>query len=134
MEKNNTAIYIIIVLFIGMLIGFSFGKSRVPSVANVSNGHIMADGTYMSNDGMSMAQMMADMNKSLMNKTGDEFDKAFLSEMIVHHEGAVEMAEMALKNAKHEEVIELSRAIITAQNKEIAQMKSWKNTWYGQGN
>ncbi|MCE9628778.1 MAG: DUF305 domain-containing protein [Candidatus Vogelbacteria bacterium] len=94
---------------------------------------MMPDGSMMGNGGgsMSMAEMMASMNAELNGKTGDEFDKAFISEMIMHHQGAVEMAQLALKNAKHAEIKTLANAIISAQNKEIADMKAWQEAWYG---
>ena len=79
---------------------------------------------------MSMADMMQSMNAELQGKTGDSFDQAFLSEMIIHHEGAVEMAQLALTNAKHQEIKDLAKAIIAAQNKEIADMKGWMKAWY----
>lgn len=79
---------------------------------------------------MDMASVMHDMNAGLVGKTGDAFDQAFLAEMIVHHEGAVEMAELALTNAKHEEIKNLASLIIEAQNKEITEMKSWQKNWY----
>ena len=50
--------------------------------------------------------------------------------MIVHHEGAVEMANLALTSAKHQEIKDLAKAIISAQNTEIASMKGWLKTWY----
>ena len=75
---------------------------------------------------------MNDMAGGLKNKTGDEFDKAFIAGMIVHHEGAVEMAKLSASNAKHDEIKQLSQAIITAQQKEIAEMKQWQQDWgYG---
>src|SRR4051812_4477276 len=62
-----------------------------------------------------MLGMMIDMTTGLQGRTGDDFDVNFLNEMIVHHQGAVEMANLALKNAKHPEIIELSNKIIEAQ-------------------
>lgn len=70
-----------------------------------------------------------DMASHLEGKTGDDFDEAFLSGMIVHHEGAVDMAELAEKNAKHEEIKRLSRDIISAQNEEIDTMRQWQTDW-----
>lgn len=78
-----------------------------------------------SHSGMSMMQM-AD---NLDGKSGDEFDKAFIEGMIVHHEGAVAMAKKAESQAKHDEVKTLSRAIISAQETEISQMKQWQKDW-----
>jgi uncharacterized protein (DUF305 family) len=78
----------------------------------------------------SMSNTMQGMMNGLENKTGDDFDKAFISEMIVHHQGAIDMANAALKNAKHQEIKDLANAIISAQTKEINQMKEWQTNWY----
>jgi len=86
--------------------------------------HQMPDGTEMANSG-DMSSMMGDMMKGLEGKTGDDFDRAFLSEMIVHHQGAVDMAQAVLKNSKRPELLNLAREIITAQTKEIEMMKLW---------
>lgn len=66
---------------------------------------------------------------SLADKRGDEFDKAFLTEMIAHHESAVEMAQQAKQHAKHSELKTLSDEIISAQSGEISQMKKWQSEW-----
>ena len=49
-------------------------------------------------------------------------DRAFVAEMIPHHESAVEMAEMAEEKAQHGEVKKLANAIVDAQNAEIETM------------
>src|SRR5690606_9953158 len=72
---------------------------------------------------------MSEMTEQLKNKTGDDFDKAFIEMMISHHEGAVDMAELIPTRAKHDEVKQLGEAIITAQTKEIADMKQWQRDW-----
>jgi uncharacterized protein (DUF305 family) len=72
---------------------------------------------------------MDDMVKKLEDKKGDRFDEQFLTDMIVHHEGAVDMAKLAEKQAKHAEVKALSKEIITAQEKEIKEMKQWQQEW-----
>lgn len=66
---------------------------------------------------------------SLAGKTGDEFDKAFLAEMIVHHEGAISMATLAKQNAKHDEVKKLADDILAAQSREIDMMQTWQGDW-----
>jgi uncharacterized protein (DUF305 family) len=78
---------------------------------------------------LSMEEMMAAMNSNLIGKTGAEFDEAFLHEMIMHHEGAVEMARLALTSTGRKEILDLSQEIITAQEAEIALMKKWLNDW-----
>jgi len=93
--------------------------------------HAMPDGNMMhGSEHTGMQAEMDAMMKGLEGKTGDEFDKAFLSEMIMHHEGAVDMAEAALANAKHAEIKHMANAIISAQTTEIQQMKGWLSAWY----
>jgi uncharacterized protein (DUF305 family) len=72
---------------------------------------------------------MQGMTTGLKDKKGDEYDRAFISSMIVHHEGAVEMARLSAANAKHEEIKALSEAIISAQQKEISEMSQWQKDW-----
>lgn len=72
---------------------------------------------------------MSEMTEQLKNKTDDDFDKAFVEMMIDHHEGAVAMAKLSDTRAKHDEVKQLSKAIITAQEKEITEMKQWQMDW-----
>ena len=72
---------------------------------------------------------MAAMVEALKDKTGDDYDKEFLSQMIVHHEGAIDMAKLSPSRAKHDEIKKLSQEIITAQEKEIREMKQWQSEW-----
>jgi hypothetical protein len=92
----------------------------------IRSGQILHDG-MMRHDAMSMS--MDDMSAMLQGKTGDEFDRAFLEGMIPHHRGATQMAEMALQNAKHEELKAMARAIIESQQREIDQMRQWQASW-----
>lgn len=59
------------------------------------------------------------------------FDRQFIDMMVPHHEGAVAMAQIALKRGQHHQIHTLARAIIGAQNQEIRQMKAWRKAWYG---
>lgn len=58
-------------------------------------------------------------------------DAQFLAAMIEHHQGALEMAEIALERAEHAEVRELASEIIAAQRAEIEQMRAWQREWFG---
>ena len=66
---------------------------------------------------------------SLAGKKGDEFDQAFVSTMISHHQGAIEMAKLSQDSAKHAEIKQLSQSIISTQQKEVDQLKSWQQQW-----
>jgi uncharacterized protein (DUF305 family) len=49
----------------------------------------------------------------------------FAQGMIPHHQQAIDMSNMALKNAASPEVKKLAKEIIAAQGKEISQLKYW---------
>jgi len=63
----------------------------------------------------------------------DEADRAFLEGMIVHHQGAIDMAQAYLDGdfEKRDEVVRMAEAIVTVQDGEIAQMQGWLDEWYG---
>lgn len=134
MNKKEVT-YILIGLMVGLGAGLAVNSyfravdGRYKEVIHEVTTHRMPDGSIMSNDGNSMASMMHDMNKALEGKTGDAFDQAFLSEMIVHHLGAVSMAQQVLKVSKKPELLKLANDIITAQNKEIEMMRGWQKMW-----
>ena len=78
---------------------------------------------------MGMMDEMAGMNSALEGKTGDEFDKAFIEQMIMHHQSAIDMAAPGEKNAQHQELKDLTKAVVSAQTQEIKQMKQWQKDW-----
>jgi uncharacterized protein (DUF305 family) len=66
----------------------------------------------------------------------DEADRAFLEGMIMHHQGAIDMARSYLDAdfEKQAEVVEMAEAIVTVQDGEIEQMQGWLDEWYGDTN
>ncbi len=78
---------------------------------------------------MMMEDEMAGMTNALKGKTGDEFDKAFLTQMTAHHQEAIDMSKPAAANASHQEVKTLASNIITAQTGEINKLKMWQAEW-----
>lgn len=70
--------------------------------------------------------------ESQMNASTQEVDRNFIEKMVPHHQGATEMAKMALDRAKSPQVKEqLAQSIIEEQTREIAQMRNWYKQWYG---
>lgn len=110
------------------LIGFFIGGFIV-SVAATTFDKPQVKETNTNSSTMNSSMSMDDMSAGLRGKTGDDYDKAFITGMIAHHEGAVEMAKLSDTNAKHDEIKQLSKAIIAAQEKEIAEMKQWQIDW-----
>jgi len=56
-------------------------------------------------------------------------DLAFIEMMIPHHQDAVAMSREILETTKRPELQQLARNIIRNQEREIAQMESWKRSW-----
>lgn len=76
--------------------------------------------------------MPAAMNETAsVPMTGGALDALFIDMMVPHHQGAVEMAKIALERGEHPEILAMAEAIIASQQAEIDQMKAWKLAWYG---
>ena len=118
--KNNVVIIGLLTLIAGLGVGYFVGAQMT---------HQMSGSSSMS--GADMETVMHGMTMSLEGKSGAELEKAFLEEMVVHHEGAVEMAQTLLQGTNRPELINLGNDIITAQNEEITMMKKWQGDWFG---
>lgn len=76
-------------------------------------------------DDMPMSGMLSDLElETLRASTGTTFDRLFLTGMIGHHEGALEMVSL-IKDSKNPEVKKLASNIVTSQTAEIALMKKY---------
>lgn len=130
MPSRNQTVLFAGVLIAGLVIGFFIGSSgqtvsedqkranQPQQAVDIENPHAMHDA-------------MQSMTAGLAGKTGDAFDKAFIDEMIVHHEGAVEMAKQVLAVSQRPELRTLAEAIIEAQTAEIRMMQEWGKSWFG---
>ena len=84
--------------------------------------------------GMGMRMGMPGMGTSLgALKQAQDFDRAFLEQMIAHHRMGVMMASHAQWGTVHPELRELEAAMVRVQSQEIAQMERWYQQWYGAG-
>ena len=92
----------------------SWGES-----ATDHSGHSVGSG----HDMKSMKGMVSGPEMAAMGATsGAEFDRLFVKHMTAHHQAAVDMAKVELEKGKYEPAKALARGIITAQEKEIAEM------------
>lgn len=64
-----------------------------------------------------------------VSQTRNDADVMFAQMMIVHHQGAIEMADLAVEQAESEEVRSLAEGISAAQGPEIEKMTSWLEAW-----
>lgn len=124
---KNKSIMTIVLIAIIVAAGFGGYTLGNQNDAKNTNTSVTTEQQSTATDHNSMSMM--DMNKQLEGLSGDDYDKAFIEMMITHHEGAVDMAELSASRAKHDEIKQLSQAIITAQDKEIADMKQWQRDW-----
>jgi uncharacterized protein (DUF305 family) len=104
-------------LLIGVLIGFVIGIVVAPWSTGARWG---------------MRGMMEGRDKDDLYEDRSSFvDSNFIEQMIPHHEGAIEMAELALEKSQRPEILALAKDIIKAQEAEIVDMKEWYKDWYG---
>ena len=66
-------------------------------------------------------KMMKDMSVPLT----EDADRDFVTSMIPHHQGAIDMAKAELAHGKDAKLKKLAHDIVAAQEKEIAFMKAW---------
>lgn len=126
---------VFVALIAGIIIGglVTFGIASASSTNRATNNEPDKNANSMEENSNSTDHTaggsMTDMNAALEGKTGDEFDKEFITQMIEHHQGAIDMAKQAQLNAGRDEIKNMAQDIITAQEKEIEQMQQWQKDW-----
>lgn len=130
MKKDEVMKQSVLYGVIGLLVGVLLTVFVAAVSVNTNNQTMMKMMGMNTNSMMSGSSMsMEDMTNELKNKSGDEFDKVFLEQMIIHHQGAIDMANIVLQKSSRPELRKLAEEIITAQTKEINQMKQWQMQW-----
>jgi uncharacterized protein (DUF305 family) len=96
-------------------------------------GHNMPGMTHPMGPGMGMPMgQMGDMSmmQSLWKLPPQRLEVVFLSQMIPHHQDAIDMAMLVPDRAAHQELKDLAKSIIQSQGDEITKMNNWLGSWY----
>lgn len=109
------------------LFSLNLAACRQPMEQMMDQGTTTSPMTSARPDSSAMPHDMGNMDLGTKN---EHFDLLFIDGMILHHQGAIVMAEAAFKNSQRPEIKELAQNIITAQQTEIAKMQEWRKTWY----
>lgn len=129
MSKNT--ILTVAVLLLGGFSIFQFTQknttnSTSSSSSSSSSSSKSVDNMMNMNGGMNGDSMMAmNMGESVKD------DKSFLEEMIPHHQEAVDTSIKILNSTSDPELKVFVQKVITDQNKEINEMKTWHKDWFG---
>ncbi|OGI22150.1 MAG: hypothetical protein A2808_03960 [Candidatus Moranbacteria bacterium RIFCSPHIGHO2_01_FULL_55_24] len=92
------------------------------------------DSSVMGSSRMRMGMMGNESDVETL-RNASNFDESFIEEMIPHHQMAVMMANMLLVGTNRPEMKKLAEDIISAQTKEINEMRQWMKDWgYTAGN
>jgi uncharacterized protein (DUF305 family) len=74
---------------------------------------------YLAVSAAAMKTMMRDMQTS----AGGDADHDFVTQMVAHHQGAIDMAEALLRTGSNQQLVRLAHEIIVTQREEIAAMR-----------
>jgi uncharacterized protein (DUF305 family) len=111
--NTNTILVAVLALIVGLGGGYALAANRTVPMQHDMN------------------SVMSGMTEQLKGAEGAEFERAFIDGMIVHHAGAVAMAQMVLQKSERPELVQLANEIISAQTREIDMMREWSAQWFG---
>lgn len=141
MENNTNRTIIILVGVAALLLGYLLGSTIQANDDSCSMdmmhegvGDMMGSSMHVEEevshaDG-AMQHSMEEMMRGLRGKEGAAFEEAFLEGMIVHHEGAIEMAEQLKLQTNRPELLKMANDIVVAQTREVTMMQGWLAAWF----
>ncbi|HEX2863834.1 MAG TPA: DUF305 domain-containing protein [Deinococcales bacterium] len=124
-------------ILLALALAVSFAVAQTDPSGNGGTGNPqtgsggMMGGTGTSTTGYGTTMMGGQSMAALGKVTGQEFDAAWMSQMVGHHEVAILMSAVELAHGRVAKVRDAARKIIEAQTGEIVQMQNWLQAWYG---
>ena len=108
--------------FPGIALAVAFAVIPALAVAQEMQGMKMGDGDA----DKAFMKAMQDMQQGMGAEMSGDADEDFAAMMIPHHQGAIDMAKIELQYGKDASLRKLAKAIVGAQEREIALMKRWQ--------
>ncbi len=100
-------------------------EAQVPEIEQLSAWADQWGIDQMSGMNHSMGGMMSDSDmQDLDAAEGAEAERLFLSQMIEHHTGAIEMAQTEIDDGQNPDAIEMAEGIVATQEDEISRMRT----------
>lgn len=135
--KNKFYIYLALALLLAYNTACQQQRNIAPdnTVAVGSNGNsnvVFNSNSNVEMNHMNMGVMKGSMMESSPDATNAPFDLQFLDTMIEHQQGAVDMTKPVAAKSDNAALKAFAAKIIAEQNKEIAQMKAWREKWYSE--
>jgi uncharacterized protein (DUF305 family) len=100
-----------------------YGSAATPDMAHMPMLPGMPMG--MTKSGMTFMKDIAALKKAV------PFDKAFIDDMIPHHQMAIDAATLELRRGSHQQLKDLALSIIKGQSREEGLMQAYHELWYG---
>ena len=98
-------------------------EGPTPAPADPHAGHAAAGPTAADR---AFAASETEMHRLMAEASGATLDESYIAKMIAHHQGAVQMAEVVLRDSRDPEIRRMAQAVVDAQTREIAEMRAWK--------
>lgn len=130
--NKKTVLVATITLLIGGISGYVVARTENPFAHKMPIGtHQMSDESLMSNTDNNIDMASMDHSDHMMNMMVSS-EREFIEGMIPHHQEAVDTAkEVIERGGTTPQIKKLAEGIVVAQEKEIADMKSWYQAWHG---
>ncbi len=127
MSKNTT--FTIVTVLAIIMIGVAIFQTTKPKENSNSSTISQSSSSTSKMDSMNMggdsSSMMSNMSDSVKG------DQSFIENMIPHHQEAVDSSNQILISTTDLELKAFVQNVISAQTKEINDMKSWYKNWFG---